>query len=331
MDRVLIHGGHHSFACGGREGYFDDMAAVTLGSPTTFTTITPQPVFRPGSRMRPLMAYVPSRHEAILVGGLVDYLALDDVWRLDLNGAPQWQKLGVTGAGQPSPWGSSLTYDPVRDRLLQFGGGPTNSPPTAALYSLALQPSPVWQPVSVSGSPPPARSYHSAIYDPVGDRLIVFGGSSTGSFFPYPSPGTLLSDVWQLTLSPPMTWSEIAIGSATQTPRFEHSAIYDPVRQQMVVFGGITAGGAVGDVWALSLGPEPEWTQLALAAPVTLVRATVRSTTPGMIACCSSRAVAPMPSTWIRNRSGLGTPLRPRRVSLGGPMQGPSTMREVIG
>ena len=44
--------------------------------------------------------------------------------------------------------------------------------------------------------------------------------------------------------------------------RSGHSAIYDPVRDRMVVFGG-SYGSYRNDVWALSLAGTPDWTELA--------------------------------------------------------------------
>src|SRR5262249_21973435 len=50
------------------------------------------------------------------------------------------------------------------------------------------------------------------------------------------------------------------------TTREGHSAIYDPVRDRMVVFGGFGGGfyfnHLTNDVWALSLTGRPTWTQL---------------------------------------------------------------------
>ena len=78
----------------------------------------------------------------------------------------------------------------------------------------------------------PARSGHSAIYDPVRDRMVVFGGYS-GTGYTY-----FLNDVWVLSLAGMPAWTQLTPTGTPPSARYGHSAIYDPVRDRMVVFGG---------------------------------------------------------------------------------------------
>src|SRR2546422_7821931 len=39
---------------------------------------------------------------------------------------------------------------------------------------------PAWIQLATSGGPPPQRKFHSSVYDPSSNRLIVFGGCSAG-------------------------------------------------------------------------------------------------------------------------------------------------------
>src|SRR5262249_12417773 len=56
-------------------------------------------------------------------------------------------------------------------------------------------------------------------------------------------------------------WTLLQPAGPLPTPRFGASAVYDPRRDQMVVFGGVNANGsALGDLWTLSLGSNPAWT-----------------------------------------------------------------------
>jgi hypothetical protein len=84
------------------------------------------------------------------------------------------------------------------------------------------------------------------IYDPVADRVIVFGGLG--------GPG-YMNDVWQLSLSGTPTWTHLAISGTPPIGRYGHSAIYDPLRLRMVVFGGYDGASnkLFNDVWALDL------------------------------------------------------------------------------
>ena len=95
----------------------------------------------------------------------------------------------------------------------------------------------------------------SAIYDSARNRMIVFGGWN-GS--------TAYNDVWALSLSGSPAWSELIPSTlaapSAPCPRYGHSAIYDPVGDRMLVFGGLGGPGPLQVFWALSLSGPPAWT-----------------------------------------------------------------------
>src|SRR5262249_26143358 len=101
-----------------------------------------------------------------------------------------------------------------------------------------------WTPLPAgAGSQGPGRFYHSAIYDPVKHRMVLLGGWD----------GTFRNDVWQLTLSGTSTWTQLAPSGTPPSGRYGFTAIYDPVRQRMIVFGGLDNSAVRNDTWALSL------------------------------------------------------------------------------
>ncbi len=156
-----------------------------------------------------------------------------------------WSPLTTAGPTFLVQGAHTAIYDPVRDRVILFGGG------TNELGSLSLSGTPTWSLLVASGTPPAPRGNHTAIYDPVGDRMIVFGGSGAATF----------NDTWELALSGPTpVWTLLSPAGTPPSPRSNHAAIYDPVRQRMIVFGPVNA-----EVWALSLEPggSPQWTALA--------------------------------------------------------------------
>src|SRR5262245_19788204 len=102
----------------------------------------------------------------------------------------------------------------------------------------------------LSGAAPPIRTAPAAIYDPVRDRMMVFGGQGDA--------GQLLNDVWALSLSGSPVWTQILPSGHAPTARYYPTAIYDPVRDRMLVFGGWD-NGPTNDVWALSLSGSPSW------------------------------------------------------------------------
>src|SRR5439155_4597654 len=141
--------------------------------------------------------------------------------------------------------------DPTRDRMIVFGGS-LNSTLLNDTWTLSLGETPAWTPLATSGPLPAARSGHTAIYDPVRDRMIVYGGSD----------GTYLGDVWALSLSGSPTWAPITPAGPAPAARQGHTAIYDPVRDRMIIFGGF-APGLSSEAWALSLSGAPAWTLIS--------------------------------------------------------------------
>jgi hypothetical protein len=154
----------------------------------------------------------------------------------------------------PALWLHTMIYDPLRDRLLVFGGVSYRGP-SSEVWQLNLSAGPHWQPLTVGGAGPAPRSRHTAVYDRLRDRVIVFGGYDGAEY---------KNDVWALDLDGPPTWSRLE-PAAGPSPRGWHAAVFDATRGRMVVYGGADGGSTFGDVWALSLDDSPTWTQLAPA------------------------------------------------------------------
>jgi uncharacterized protein (TIGR03437 family) len=93
-----------------------------------------------------------------------------------------------------------------------------------------------------SGIAPDARNTGSAIYDPVGKRLIIFGGSGNSGN---------LNDTWAFTLAT-RTWVKLTTTGTTPPTRHGFDAVYDPVGHQMLIYAGQGAG-FLSDTWTLNL------------------------------------------------------------------------------
>ncbi len=90
------------------------------------------------------------------------------------------------------------------------------------------------------------------MYDFKNNRLIIFGGSNSGGY---------LSDVWVLTnangLGGTPAWTQLGPFSLFAEARYGHTGVYDPKKNEMTIFGGLTYDGAgqeidTTDVWVLS-------------------------------------------------------------------------------
>lgn len=186
-------------------------------------------------------AYDPLRNRMIYTGGFTSFGL--DVYFLDLA-------TGVWSNPEPylyfdsyfSRYGHSAIYDPVRDRIIIFGGHgvfPDNSIFSDA-YELSLGAGPMEvRRIGLAGTQPGARYGHAAVYDPQFDRMIVtFGWPETGSL--------PRNDVFFLRFgTTPASWAKAWLYSA-YVRRGWHSAVYDPDFNRTILYGGTDndAGGS---------------------------------------------------------------------------------------
>lgn len=97
-----------------------------------------------------------------------------------------------------------------------------------------------------------------SIYDAANDRIIYFGGL-TGT-------NQRTNDVWQLKadIHGMYVATKLAPAGSLPTQRWLMAGCYDAVNQRMIIWGGQSAAGILGDVWSLSLNQGSEtWTQLS--------------------------------------------------------------------
>jgi len=182
--------------------------------------------------------------EVVIFGGMADEGYLNDVLSFRVRTC-QWTRHECAGA---SP---SLRRDHsacrVAESMYVFGGN-TEGNLLNDLWEYALGTRAWTQVVSAGGSTPGRRFGHSLV--PLGNRLVVFGGTNTNSPFEANSLNSALHcfDLQR------RWWSDIAVGGEHLRARSDHAAI--PCGGVVLIFGGLGSGGEhFNDTFLLRMWP----------------------------------------------------------------------------
>lgn len=181
--------------------------------------------------------------------------ALLDPMRL-ASARSAWESIDAGGPGPAARSSHVAVYDEEHHRMIIHGGLAYLDGAYFALgdaWALTLGDTPTWEPLQPEGPSPSARTGHVGIYDPEGQRMIIYGGSSQTGPEKY-------TDLWSLSLDDAPRWTELT-ASGKSPGAFglfgKCSAVYDAQHRRMVVvsFSGL---GAIR-VFALELGDIPTW------------------------------------------------------------------------
>ena len=176
-DKVIMFGGYGV-------GYLNDTWEYDPDA-DTWTKLDPSsPV--PAARIGHTMVYDSARQKVVLFGGQLIGGVNNDTWEYDPV-TRTWTRIYPSGAAPSARDGHAMIYDEANHRVVLFGGRGTGFVNDCWAYNPAMQ---TWTELHPSGTPPAARAGGAAAYDPVGHRLIVFGGST--------SSGEYLDDTWEL-------------------------------------------------------------------------------------------------------------------------------------
>ncbi|MCK4716423.1 MAG: Ig-like domain-containing protein, partial [Candidatus Marinimicrobia bacterium] len=206
--------------------------------------------------------YDPASNRMTIFGGQdrIGYCegTLGDVWVLEfadgIGGTPNWIQLSPTGTLPSNRKTHSAVYDPGSNRMILFGGMSTGCIPPVQLTEVWILDdangigSPNWIQLSPTGGPPPP-SEHTADYDADNNRMIVLQQCCDESF----------PDLWILedangldvdgnSVNP--HWIQPSHSGAPTDMRIA-SSVYDPVSNQMIVFGGVDNTGLLNVTWVI--------------------------------------------------------------------------------
>lgn len=157
------------------------------------------------------------------------------VMTFDAMGVPSWDRL----AGGPNRlYGHTMVYDSTQKRLIVFGGTEDGARGRSGVQYLDVADpdwtKAAWKTLATTGTAPADRFFHSAAYDPAGNRMIVYGGVRSNAFAGNESAA---SDTFALDLgASPAVWTNLsaseassAVGSVMQ---------YDTATGKVILHGG---------------------------------------------------------------------------------------------
>jgi N-acetylneuraminic acid mutarotase len=226
--------------------------------------------FRPSdgrwARLTPTVLLVPSlggahavwdpvRNQMIVVGG--DTGAADPgpagVVRMYRPASNGWEESVMSGGPQIRT-GHSVVWDDESGQALLFGGRREGSGVSGELWSYVPGMN-RWTRLADGSAGPVARAFHSAVWDPRGHQMLIYGGAN--------ERGTSLEDLWSFR---PATgaWTQLAGTGPAPRARIRHSAVWDAAAGEMLVFGGYAdPDGYTSELW----GYRPEERRWTVRAP----------------------------------------------------------------
>src|SRR4029078_8948233 len=98
-------------------------------------------------------------------------------------------------------------------------------------WALPLAPGGTWEELAASPneSVPAVRRDHVAVFDPDGDRMVVFGGLA---------PSGTTDDVWALGFSGTPEWTRLTPATGPSR-RYVHAGAFDLARRRLIVTRGM--------------------------------------------------------------------------------------------
>jgi cysteine-rich repeat protein len=231
-DHALAEDGRgHVLAFGGTSS---TSSTVPLADTWRFDGSAWSQVVRPPARAAVAAAVDARHHVLVRFGGGDDFNMPigSETWELGRDGWAAFPDGALADDSPPPLLFARMVYDAKRDELVLFGGvqsGPSFDDRTWIRHGTTWE---VKHPVPS----PPGRILHAMTYDAARGVTVLSGGSDA---LDNPIDDTWLWDgtAWTKDLSPgPGARKSSAMG-------------YDPIAQQVVLFGGASATGPLGDVW----------------------------------------------------------------------------------
>jgi hypothetical protein len=206
----------------------------------------------PSSRST-VISYDSDRQRTVVFGGVAFTGIEQDTWEWDGEVWHEPDSSTCPNTDVPSPRSDHhMAYDAKNGTTVLFGGFSYDT--FSPLGDTWLWDGQCWTEAAAGGSAPTprARNWGSLVYDPVGERVLLYGGQAAGE------PGTpTFDDMWAWD---GVAWSEVQ--TSTRPPgRFLTAAAFDEQHRQLVIYGGRGEGldDLLTDMWSFD---GSDWTEI---------------------------------------------------------------------
>jgi hypothetical protein len=271
---VSCGGGGGGGGGGGSDDTCKNYTAVAT-VPSLWTQLSPAGT-PPAARNQHEFAYDAANDRLIIHGGRDTTQFFDDAWVLTnasgVSGTSTWNHLTTAGTA-PQRYLAAFGYNGAKNKFFLFGGSDSTGQTKMDLWLLSNAngvggTAATWSTVQIAGTAPSVRGSMASAYDETSDTLILFGGGACSG-----TACTLYNETWlisSLTTAP--TWQKINPNGTLPPALANLSAVYDPAKNCLVIFGGNASTAnppdplaRVDDTWVLSnvIGSGiPAWSQL---------------------------------------------------------------------
>jgi hypothetical protein len=184
---LIVYGGNVTSCGGGNPDVWVLTFANGLGGTPAWTKLSPTGTI-PTARSGHSAAYNASSNRMTVFGGCgSSSCEFQDAWVLtNANGvgSSAWIPLSPTGTPPPGRFEQASIYDPATNSMVVFGGNTTagiGNDVWRLSHADGTGGTPAWTQLSPSGTLPPTRYGHTAVYNASNDRMVIFGGQNCTS------------------------------------------------------------------------------------------------------------------------------------------------------
>jgi len=164
---------------------------------------------------------------------------------------------------------------------------------TSAVANATTIASANWLAQATGAGAPPLRANASMVYDGATGMTVLFGGYN----------GSYLQDTWTWNGS---AWTKLS-PVLSPTPREGAAIAYDATNRDVVLFGGVGAGGRLADTWTFD---GTNWTLLAATGPSARSESAMAydATTHNVVLFGGATNGGPVADTWVWNGTSWSSP-----------------------